>query len=161
MAIAIEEGEGVRLRAPEHWVEVEAGLHLAPEPTGWAAALMAVAEVLFATEAGPPPRDRLRWLAARTEEMLREQQGLGVLAVRAGLVAADWLAPVLTGKLPPLARMPRFEDRVEALEALERSPLGPALFAIKAVLCIHYFEHPEVADEVGFDGQCMTTAGGR
>ena len=159
-AIAIEEGGEARLRAPEYWVDREASLYAVPEPTGLGAALFAVAGVLFATEEGPPPTERLRWLAARTAETVREQQGLGVMAVRAGLLAAQWLAPVLVAKLPPLSRLERFEDRVEALQALERSPLGPALLAIKAVLCIHYFEHPEVAEEVGFDGRCMTSLAG-
>ena len=33
--------------------------------------------------------------------------------------------------------------------------LGIALFAVKAILSMLYYEHPDAAREMGFDGACM------
>jgi hypothetical protein len=39
---------------------------------------------------------------------------------------------------------------------MERTFLGPLLLALKTILCILYYEHPDAAAEIGFDGECMT-----
>ena len=45
------------------------------------------------------------------------------------------------------------------LERFEKSGFAPALLAVKALLSVHYYEHPDAAREVGFDGACMITSG--
>jgi hypothetical protein len=56
-------------------------------------------------------------------------------------------------RLPPIRRL-SFEDTERALERFERSPMGMMLFAVQTLVCIVYFEHPDAAAEIGFDGQC-------
>jgi len=78
--------------------------------------------------------------------------GLGVFALRLGLFSLTWVAPLFVFSLPPLRRL-SVEKRIVALERFERSPLGVLFYALKAMLCMMYFEHPEAAHEVKFDGQ--------
>ncbi|MCA9515530.1 MAG: hypothetical protein KC635_11345, partial [Myxococcales bacterium] len=68
------------------------------------------------------------------------------------------VAPWLAGRLGPLERLP-VSERVAALERLERSPLGLSVFALKATLAILYFEHPDAAAEIGFDGRGLGRRG--
>lgn len=120
-------------------------------------ATFALAEVLFATEEGPAPTDRVSWLCddldhffAHAGVRARAMYGLCLLGI--GL-----MAPLLIGRLPPLRSL-SFDDRARALETLEKSPFALAVFGAKALLCIVYYEHPEVAARVGHDGACL---GGR
>lgn len=64
------------------------------------------------------------------------------------------MAPTLIGRRPPFRAL-SLEARVEALEAMEKSPLGLAIFGAKAILCILYYEHPDAASAVEHDGRCM------
>jgi hypothetical protein len=114
-----------------------------------------VAEALFATEAGPPAPARLGWLVAELSDFLARIGSRARWSFRLAMWALVWFAPLRIGRLPPLARLSRAE-RLDALERLERAgmPQAAAIFAVKAVLCILYFEHPEAAAEIGFDGRC-------
>lgn len=141
------------VRVAEHWVDHQAKARRAPEPEGWRRSFFSIAEVLFAQEGEPPPPQRLRWLCEKTRLFAEDVGGRGIFAFRAGVFLAEWVAPVLVGQLPPLRQLD-FHTRVEALERMERSPLGLALFAVKGVACINYFEHPDTARAVGFDGGC-------
>ena len=49
----------------------------------------------------------------------------------------------------------RSAQRVHALRRLENEPAAAPLFAVKALLSLIYYEHPDAAREVGFDGECM------
>jgi hypothetical protein len=64
------------------------------------------------------------------------------------------LAPLMIRRFGSLAAM-SLPDRIRALERFEGSALSPALLAVKALLSVHYYEHPDAAREVGFDGACM------
>lgn len=119
------------------------------------AAIRAIAGVLFATHEGPPPEDRLRWLAARVHDHRARVGGRGMLVFRIAVFAAMWIAPLWSFRLPTLSRLPH-EARVEVLDRWERSPAGMSLFAIKAILCIIWFEHPAEAEAIGFDGLPLT-----
>lgn len=151
-------GPGEYVHYAEHWIDNEARGAQAPTPRGWVADLYTIAEVMFAGAQGPPPPERLRWLCARTERFAREVGGKGVLAFRMGLALVEYVAPLMILRPPPFRDL-SFEERLEALEAFERSPLGMTLFAVKAVASVHYFEHPDVADVVGFDAQSLGSHG--
>lgn len=114
----------------------------------WLIEARAFAEALFSTEQGPPPAARLDWLMEDLADFV-EQAGLRTAFIlKSGLRIANWVAPPLIGKAPPLVKL-SVEDRCKALDRLERSPAGLPLLAAKAILCICYYEHPDVLREAG------------
>jgi hypothetical protein len=118
-----------------------------------ASAAVAIGSAIFARgDAGPPP-ERLEYLGREIDDFLRH---CGPRA-RAMLTFLVWLvvlaAPLCIGKLGSLASLSP-ADRVRALDRLERR-FGEPLFAIKAVICLIYYEHPDAAREIGFDGECL------
>lgn len=117
-------------------------------------ATWAVAEALFTTDGGPPPEDRLDWLVDDLDDFLAHAGPRSRLIYRLCLWAISTLAPLLVWRLPPFRRLSSVK-RVEALERLERSPFALAVFGCKMLLCIVYYEHPDAAREIGFDGRCM------
>ena len=114
----------------------------------WHADARAVAEALFSREDGPPPAARLDWLVADVADFLREAGPRVRVIFTGGLAVATWLAPPLVGRAPPLSRL-SVSDRCLALDRLEHSPLGLSLLAVKAMLCIPYYEHPDSLSEIG------------
>lgn len=140
-----------RTALPSHWVDQHPEQHSnAPKPA-WQRELHALASVLFATPAGAPPTERLNWTVYQVADLLAKVKGRGALVYRVSLVVVAWFAPLMIFRLPTLGRL-SFEERVRALHRFEKSPLGLMLFAIKAMLCIVYYEHPDAAAEIGFDG---------
>ncbi len=117
------------------------------------ATTFAVAEALFTGDT-PPPRDRIDWLVDETEAHLALCGVRARWVFRGSLRAVSAVAPPMSGTRPPFRDLP-LATRVHALERMERSPLGLAVFAIKAILCILYFEHPDVAASVRADGTCL------
>lgn len=118
------------------------------------AATFALAEALFTTDEGPPPEDRLNWLCDDVDNFFAQAGERAKFSYWLCLTAISILAPVLMGKLPPYRALSR-EDRAHALERLERSPFALAVFGAKAVLCIIYYEHPDAARLIGYDGACL------
>lgn len=114
----------------------------------------AVAETLFTTREGPPPADRLDWLVDDLDDFLARAGSRARLIYRLCILAIAIVAPLLVWRLPPFRALSA-SRRTVALERLERSPLGLALLGAKAVLCILYFEHPDAAKLVGYDGACV------
>ncbi|MFW6050886.1 MAG: hypothetical protein ACODAU_06910 [Myxococcota bacterium] len=114
----------------------------------------AVAESLFRTDAGPPPADRLAWLVDDLDHFLAHAGPRSRLIYRLCLFAVSVLAPLFVFRLPPYRALAETK-RPLALERLERSPFGLAVFGCKMLLCILYYEHPDAAREVGFDGRCL------
>ena len=53
---------------------------------------------------------------------------------------------------PTLLRSMPLELRIRVLDRMERSFAGALIVALKAALCIVYYEHPGAAAEIGFDG---------
>lgn len=119
--------------------------------TRWA---LPVAEALFSTEDGPPPRDRLDWLCSDFEDFVRHAGPRSDAILRGGLLVANWLAPLTIGRRPPLGRL-SIVDRCRALHRAEATPAGLAILGVKAMLCILYFEHPEVRRDAGLDDGCL------
>ena len=125
-----------------------------PKPLGWAAsAARTMAAVMFSTDAGAPPRERLDWLAADLSDFFTQAgRGPGRLFGLA-LFAVLYVAPLLAFRLPlPFTSIPK---GVDTLERIERGPLGVALLFIKAILCIVYFEHPDVERTTGYVTPCL------
>jgi hypothetical protein len=108
----------------------------------------AFAEALFADASGPPPSDRIDWLVHDLADFVEQAGPRAWLVLTGGLEIATWLAPVLIKKVPPLNRL-TIADRQRALEALEHTPAGLPLFALKAMFCIVYYEHPDVLRDIG------------
>ena len=119
--------------------------------------LRAVAEALFATSAGPPSAERIDWLLLEIEDFLARAGPRTRFVLGLAVFAVNLLAPLLVLRFISLRRLP-LAQRVHALRNLENSPLAAPLFAVKALLSLIYYEHPEAAREVGFDGACLGPA---
>ncbi|MFW6023237.1 MAG: hypothetical protein ACOC9O_00700 [Myxococcota bacterium] len=117
-------------------------------------ATRAVAAALFRTEQGPPPADRLDWLVDDMDHFLALAGPRARLIYRLCLFAISALAPLFVGRPPPYRAMSEAK-RAVALERLEKSPLGITVFGCKMLLCIVYYEHPDAARDIGFDGRCL------
>jgi hypothetical protein len=115
----------------------------------------ALAEALFTTGEGPPPAERLDWLVEDLDDLIGRVGTRGKLVFRLCLFAVSTIAPLLAFRLLPF-RFLSSETRMRALERMERSPFGLAVFAAKALLCIVYYEHPDSARMIGYDGTCLT-----
>jgi hypothetical protein len=112
-----------------------------------------VAEAVFLTDDGPPPPDRLDWLSREVEDFLARAGARSRLVVGLALFAIGVLAPLLSLRFVSLARM-SVRERARVLSRLEHT-FGAPVLAVKAMLCLLYYEHPDVARSVGFDGQCL------
>lgn len=112
------------------------------------AAAQAVAEALFVTERGGG--DRVGWLLVELEDFLSRCGTKSRLVFRACLLAVSLLGPLVAGRLSRLRTIER-PRRARALARLERSPLAMPLLAVKAILCLLYYEHPDVVRELGLD----------
>ena len=123
-------------------------------------AVRALAEALFATEAGPPPPDRLDWLTGEFDDFLGHAGTRTRLVMRLSLFAVSCLAPLRLSpwRWPPLHALP-LAERIEALDRLEKSRAVLPLLALKAILSVLYYEHPDAAREIGFDGACLLPGG--
>ncbi|RYE91575.1 MAG: hypothetical protein EOO75_08580 [Myxococcales bacterium] len=119
-------------------------------------ATLALAEAIFTTHAGPPPRERLVWLADELDHFLGHAGTKARLSFQLCLTAVSTLAPPLIGRRPPLAALAP-PDRLRALERMEQSPAALALFGAKTILCLLHYEHPDAARENGFDDGCLGT----
>ena len=113
------------------------------------------AEAFFATSEGPPPAERLDWMERELDDFLGRAGGRGRGTFRLALFAITWGAPLFVGRLGPLGRL-AIADRVHALETFESIPgLGLALFLVRAIVSIVYYEHPDAARDIGWDQACL------
>jgi hypothetical protein len=117
-------------------------------------ATYAVAETLFTTHEGPPPRERLDWLVDDLDHFFQQAGTRARFTYRICLLAITALAPFFVLRLPPFRNLSR-RNRTRALERMEASAVGLAVFGAKAALCILYYEHPDAARMIGFDASCM------
>jgi len=141
-------------RAPSWWVSHQVGDKSPIPATRRSRALVVIASALFTTTDGPPPTTRLHRLAAEFDDFLVSAGTRARILLRVSAALATWLGPLLVRRLPPLSRLKKAE-RINALDALESSAIGTPLFALKAILSLLYYEHPDAADEVGFDGRAL------
>jgi hypothetical protein len=124
-----------------------------PERSSTVEAALAIAEALFSTNGEPPPADRLAWLAGELGDFLERagSRSRGLLGVT--IWAVTFLAPLMIGRFERLGAL-ALRDRERALSRLEKS-FGEPLLAVKALLCLLYYEHPDAARGIGFDGHCL------
>jgi hypothetical protein len=116
-------------------------------------AASAIAEAVFARDGRPPAAERIAWLEREFEDFLARSgpRSRFVLSLMVRLVSL--LAPLFIGRMATLGAL-SVPDRVRALTRLEKR-FGEPLLAVKAMLCLLYYEHPDAAAEVGVDGQCF------
>jgi hypothetical protein len=117
--------------------------------------LLAVAEAIFYGPGGPPSAERLQWLVQEADDFLARAGARTRFLILLSAWLVNRFAPWAIFRFRPLRRLP-LGKRVEALTLLERSALSAPLLAIKALLSLLYYEHPDAAREVGFDGQCLS-----
>ncbi len=116
-----------------------------------------IAEALFHDGDAPPPAERVVWLEGDVRDFLGRATGRARVMFRLCVFVIVWLGPLWALSLPPLTRL-SVAARIAVLERLERSPLGFAFFGAKALLCLMYYEHPDAARELGFDGHASGVA---
>jgi len=109
---------------------------------------------MFARDAGAPPPERLAWLCDDLNDFVSQAGPRSALVLSAAVRLATWVAPVMVGRRPPLSRL-TVDERCNALARLEGSPAGLSILALKAMLCLLYYEHPEAQREVGLDNNCL------
>ena len=129
-------------------------------PPKMVVALRNVAEAIFVTDEGPPPKERLDWLALECEDFLARSGARTLWVLRLALFALGVLAPLSILRFTSLGKLP-VSERVRALAQLEHGRLGAPVVAVKAFLCVIYYEHPDAAAQIGFDGQCLLAGGER
>lgn len=125
-----------------------------PVPAGVRRTARLVAEALFSPDGEPPDAARLDWLEADFADFYARAHGNAGLILRLSLFALMWLAPLFVNRLGPLSTLP-IPRRVIALERFESSLLAPAALAVKAMLCILWFEHPRTQRETSTEPSCL------
>jgi choline dehydrogenase-like flavoprotein len=115
-------------------------------------AAVAIAEALFSRDSQPPETERLAWIEREIEDFLA-RSARARLALSLLVWIVSFVAPLLVGRVRRLGSLP-LDVRVRALVRLERRFAEP-LLAVKAILCLIYYEHPDAAREVGYDGHCL------
>ena len=152
MAASNQTTDDVRLAS--HWVANGAlGAEYDP-PRGWIKNIYAVAEALFTTDEGPPPPERLRWLCAEVADFVARIGWRARFLYRLSLFVMIWVAPILVLRPIP-GRWGSLDRRMRLFNRIEHSFLGAPALAVKAILSINYYEHPDAAREIGFDGSCL------
>lgn len=113
----------------------------------------AVAEALFSSEAGAPPAERLDWLGKELRGFAGHSGEDARRILSLTLFAVTVLGPLLSFQFGFVDKS--LAERRELLEKIERGPLAPAILAVKAALCILYFEHPDAQKEIGGPFGCL------
>lgn len=115
-----------------------------------------VAEALFLDESGaPPPATELDWIEHELVDFTRSAGASAHLLLSCCLLAVRLLVPVFARTPRGLAGLD-VNRRREALERMEESGASLPLLAVKAILCMVFYEHPDVAARIGFDGKCLS-----
>lgn len=113
---------------------------------------------MFATPDGPPVEARLAEAARQLVVILGDADAGARLLFRLSLFGVVWLAPLLILRPPTFSRLAH-ADRLRALHRFERSPFGLSLFALKAMLCIVWFEQPATLAHAGVTDACLVESG--
>lgn len=115
--------------------------------------LRAFAEAFFSVDGTPPPRERLDWFVDDVDDFVGHLTPRARFMWKAVFGPVTRASPLLVGHVGRLGELP-LDRRIEALERFERSPAGLAIFAVKAITSLVYYEHPDAAAEIGWDKQC-------
>lgn len=125
-----------------------------PVPPGVPVAARVVAEALFSPDGSPPDDERLAYIERDFGDFYSHAQGNAGLILRVSLFALMYLAPLFVFR-PVSLRALSIPDRARALERFEASPLAPAALAVKAMLCVLWFEHSKTQAETMTDPSCL------
>jgi len=123
-------------------------------PAGVPIAARVVAEALFSRDGSPPDAERLSFIERDFGEFYARAQGNAPLILRVSLLALMYIAPLFVFRPGSLASL-SLTKRAHALEKFEASPLAPAALAVKAMLCILWFEHATTQAETNTEPSCM------
>ncbi len=115
----------------------------------------AIAEALFASDSGGPPAERLDWVEREVSDFLSRVDAWGRFIIGLCMWITCRLGPLTAGRLASLERLD-VAERQRVLERVERGPAALAFLAVRALLCLVYYEHPDAAREIGFDGLCRS-----
>jgi hypothetical protein len=85
------------------------------------------------------------------QDLYRRADGGIRLLIRLLLLAVSVITPLYVGRLSLMRRLP-LERRVQALARLERGWMSGPLLILKVLLCLIYYEHPDVEREAGVAG---------
>lgn len=147
--------EPVALFLPDPPPEIEVGARpRRPVPEGVRRGARVVAEALFSPDGEPPDEERLAWLADDFADFYGRAHGNARLVLRLSLLVLTLVAPWFVFLPVPLSAL-SLRRRAVALERFEASPLAPAALAVKAILCILWFEHPTTQAETGTTPSCL------
>lgn len=105
----------------------------------------AIAEALFAGAGGPADPSRIDWVVADFAAFTAEVQPRSRLIFRVCVWVLTWIAPFFVFRFGPLESLP-LDQRIQALERVERSFIGPAALGPKVILCTIWFEHPQIRE---------------
>ena len=119
----------------------------------FARAATCIAEALFARESGVPPAERIEWFCDDLADFIHHAGTRLRWLFPLGMFAVLWLIPLLlfSRPLPWLS----VAKRTKVLARIERSPFGLSMLLVKTMMCVVYFEHPDVEGAIGFDGECL------
>lgn len=115
-------------------------------------------EAVFSTHNGPPPPHLVDHVVKEFDTTITHSGFRSRLVFGFALLAMAIIAPILIRRFPGLHRL-TLNDRVRALSKMEESPvLAAPVLAVKAIICICYYEHPDAQSVVGFAGTGFTSA---
>jgi hypothetical protein len=110
--------------------------------------MMSIAEALFSVDGSPPPAERMAYLRREYDDFMSRASARGRFYFAAGGLVVSIAAPLLLGAARSLRSLP-LDRRIAALERFESSPIGSILIALRAILCLIYYEHPDSAKDAG------------
>jgi hypothetical protein len=105
----------------------------------------AIAEALFASADGPADAGRIDWVVRDFADFTAAVQPRSRFIFQLCVWILTWIAPFFVFKFGPLESL-ELDDRIRALERIERSPLGPSALGPKIMLCTIWFEHPQIRE---------------
>jgi hypothetical protein len=141
------------LPPPDALAEVKTR-EIAPVSPSTQRAAAAVAEALFSSGDGKVDVARLEWVVADLADYMARAPGRARMLLTLGLFVLTWVAPLLVWRFGPLASLD-LDLRVRALERIEQTILGPAALAMKAMLCMIWFEHDDTRRETRTEATCL------
>ncbi len=110
---------------------------------------MTVAEALFSpNDVDPPPAGRMAFVQDEYADLMARSSWRGRLLFTWSARIVGRVGPMFIGRFVPISQL-KLPDRIEALRRVEKRPIGGLLIALRALLCMVYYEHPESAREAG------------
>ena len=121
-------------------------------------AISGLAEALFTDPDAPADRGaaaRFEWVAADADAMISNASGQMRVFMRLTVIALELLPVLFVGRLARCSSLP-LDARVRYLQRVEAGKLTQTAMLVvvwKTLLTILYFEHPEAAPRLGYDGR--------